>query len=120
MTRKKLTKSERSEQANNEAVRVSLDTKAKIKIILDDANKKKRGRKVKPDDLIQILLPLVTEKHIKILRKQSLSNTDRKLYLFDKYKEVNPNATRDEWEGFQMSSDWMRFLKEHGDFEKAV
>ncbi len=102
------------------SVRLHPPTKDLIDRLLKEANDKAMGRKVKPDELIKLALGLVTDRHLQELKKSSLTNADRKKYLFQKYREKNAEASWDDFEGFTMTSDWPKFLKEHSGFEVAV
>ena len=102
------------------AIRVHSETKLRVESLLKKANNKQIGRKVKPDELIRLALDLVTDKQIDTLKENSLTNLDRKKYLFQKYKENHGNVNWDDFEGFQMTPEWPRFLKMHSTFENLV
>ncbi|MGE4233116.1 MAG: hypothetical protein AB7F43_07285 [Bacteriovoracia bacterium] len=119
-SKEKEAKMENENVTNLISVRLHPPTKDLIDRLLKEANDKAMGRKVKPDELIKLALGLVTDRHLQELKKSSLTNADRKKYLFQKYREKNVEASWDDFEGFTMTSDWPKFLKEHNGFEVAV
>ena len=94
-------------------IRVKKETKQKLEKLLQNANKKQLGRKIKVDELIQLALELVDKPHIEKLQNQSLSNEDRKEKLRQIYVKKVGLISRDEFTGFMMSSDFSRFLEDH-------
>lgn len=67
--------------AKTTALRVSLrvkrETKRRVTAELTKINKKEFGRKVRIDELLGILLPMLTNAHIKSLQDGSMTNADR-------------------------------------------
>jgi hypothetical protein len=108
----KTTKSPAKQVNKLKSIRVQLETQRKAERLLAVANKKKFGRKVKVDQLLNIALDLVTERHLESLQEQSLTNEDRKELLRQKYIETRGNITRDDFTGFMMSTDFVTFLTE--------
>lgn len=98
------TKVTKSKKANsNGAVRVSNETRKILNRLLDKANKKSFGKKIKADALFAISLGLLTDKHIKELQDGSLTNADRLDMAFKEFKKRNSGATRDEFLGSLLS-----------------
>lgn len=108
----KNTKSAAKQVNKLKSIRVQLETQRKAERLLAVANKKRIGRKVKVDQLLNIALNLVTEQHLQSLQEQSLTNEDRKELLRQKYIETRGNISRDEFTGFMMSADFAMFLTE--------
>lgn len=97
------------------SVRLNMDTFKKAISILEAANKKNLGRKIKIDPLLNKALDLVAENHIKELQTQSLTNSDRQEILRKKYSELFGSVTVEEFIGITMTPAYFDFLKEHGD-----
>lgn len=94
-------------------LRIKKETKTISEDILKKANDKKTGKKVKPDDLIHFALGLVTTEHIKTIQKRSITHSDRKAALYQLYIQESGQSTWDDFEGFTMTPDWLKFLKKH-------
>jgi hypothetical protein len=92
------------------SIRISLENQKKAEKILSSANKKKLGRKVKFDQLLSLVLDLVTEEHIKKLQDQSLTNEDRKEILRQKYSELHGPITKDAFVGVMLTKEFSEFL----------
>lgn len=71
-------------QSGASSLRVKAETKKKVFAELAKINKKNFGRKVRPDQLITLLLTFLRPEHIQKLQEESLSNADR---LEMKYRE---------------------------------
>jgi Rps23 Pro-64 3,4-dihydroxylase Tpa1-like proline 4-hydroxylase len=99
----KTTKTAAKQVNKLKSTRVHLETQRKAERLLAVANKKRIGRKVKVDQLLNIALDLVTEGHLKSLQEQSLTNEDRKEILRQKYIEIHGQISHDEFLGFLMS-----------------
>jgi hypothetical protein len=108
----KTTKSATKPANKLKSIRVQLETQRKAERLLAVANKKKFGRKVKVDQLLNIALDLVTDRHLESLQERSLTNEDRKELLRQKYIETRGQISRDEFTGFMMSADFAIFLTE--------
>ena len=80
-------------------VRVSLDTKKRITSLLSRINKERIGKKVKPSELIDHALQLLTETQLKEIGEKSLSNRDRMELLFKQATKSKRNLSRDEFLG---------------------
>src|ERR1700692_4653088 len=91
------------------SIRISLENQKKAERFLALVNKKKVGRTVKIDQVLNIALDLLTDEHVKKLQDQSLSNEDRKELLRQKYIESRGPISRDEFTGFMMSAEFSEF-----------
>lgn len=109
-----------NENKYGKPVRLKQKTLALLDQLIEKANQKEIGQKIKTDDIIFLGLKAVTDRSIKKLQSSSLTNEDKKNYLFQKYLKENPNATIDEFTGFMMSANFQKFLKQHNDFESLV
>ena len=67
------------------SIRVQLETQRKAERLLAVANKKRFGRKIKVDQLLNLALDLVCESQLHSLQELSLTNEDRKEILRQKY-----------------------------------
>ena len=75
-------------------VKVTCDIKRRMRAILRAANRKKEGRDIKEIDLINLLLGLVTNDHIKTLQDASLDNMDR---LNARYRVLTTKTKKQGW-----------------------
>lgn len=107
----KITKSESKVLPTGRSRRISNENEKRIKKLLNLANNKKAGRKVKFDQLIQLALELVTEDHLKKLQDQTLKNEDRQELLRQKYISQRGPISKDEFIGFMMTAEYFEFLK---------
>ena len=100
-------KNQPSEQPIKQAspVRLSFATKKQLDVLLEKANKKSFGKKVKPTDLIELALTLVDDQHLESLKQSSLSNLDRLEMLYDQFSKENPGVTKDEIIGQLLSGE---------------
>ncbi|MBN20959.1 MAG: hypothetical protein CL678_06675 [Bdellovibrionaceae bacterium] len=101
-------------------VRLKMATREMVDRLLVEANNKTKGRRVYPDDIILLALNLVTPEHISELKNASLRGSDIKEILFARYQEEIPGASWDEFERFQMTLEWPKFLKRHSKEFQAV
>lgn len=85
--------------------------------ILEKANKKKFGRKIKFYDVVDLALGLVTESHIETLQRGSMTFANRQEELRQKYIEKRGWISEDGFIGFMMSCDFQDFLREQSNSE---
>lgn len=102
------------------SVRIRLGSKKVAVGLLAEANNKKRGRKIKLDELVELALGLVTSEHLKRLQEDSMTNEDRKEILRQKYIEMRGPISKDEFTGFMMSQDFAGFVAEQGGLTLAA
>ena len=100
-------------KAKHVSLRVQKETQKKIEDILMCANKKEFGRKIRADHVLSLAVELLTEDHLKILQKRSMTNEDRMECLRRKYIEVRGEISRDEFYGFVMNPEFLEFINEH-------
>ncbi len=112
--KEKVIKSGGKKNASYCSVRIRAMAKERAKALLLAANKKKTGRKVKFDELIELALGLVTDEHIRVLQERSLTNEDRFEELRQKYLETRGPISKEEWLGFAMSAEFAQFIAVHG------
>ncbi len=110
----KTTKSKDKSAAKHVSIRVRNSSKKLAAALLEKANDKKFGRKIKLDELFELAVSLVTSDHINLLQGHSMTNEDRKEVLRQKYIEMHGAVTRDEFIGLMMKPEFFDFLKEHG------
>jgi hypothetical protein len=95
------------------SIRINSENQKKIEKLLAVANKKKLGRKIKIDQLLNQALELVAEEQIKTLQNQSLTNEDRKELLREKYSEKYGPTSKDAFIGVMLTKDFSIFLSEN-------
>lgn len=110
MENRKVTKRSKA-QAKKKSIRVSLETSNKADRILDLANEKKAGAKIKLDQVFSLALDLINEIHIEKLKMDSLKNSDRQELLRQKYIEQFGQISKEEFIGFTMTDAYSEFLK---------
>jgi Rps23 Pro-64 3,4-dihydroxylase Tpa1-like proline 4-hydroxylase len=94
------------------SIRIKVSAKKTATSLLNEANLKKQGRKIKLDQLIELAMSLITPEHIKMLQEQSLTNEDRKEILRQKYVSIRGPISKDEFTGFIMTAEFHDFLRE--------
>ena len=63
---------QKGQTKKRKTIRITRDTRDRIRQILFEVNQKKWGRKVKTDDVILLALGLMTEADVEALQKDSL------------------------------------------------
>lgn len=108
------------------SIRLSAETIKKAAPFIEMANRenelsntKKKRRKIKIDQILQIGLELITEDHIKVLQRKCLTNSDRQEILWKKYCEVYGTVSIEEYIGFTQTLAYADFLKEYIDLLKV-
>ncbi|MBX3034507.1 MAG: hypothetical protein KF865_11335 [Bdellovibrionaceae bacterium] len=107
-------------QNKMKSTRLSPETLRKADQVLQMANKKSAGRKIKLDQVLCVALDLVNEEHLKELQSRSLTNSDRREILRKKYSELHGPVTSEEFIGITMTPLFFDFLKEHGHIVSVV
>ena len=102
-------KSQNRQLNHFKTVRVSLETLKKSEKILILANKKKYGRKIKFEALVNLALELLSENHIQKLQESSMTNEDRKEQLRQKYIEKHGPISKDDFTGFMLTKEFFEF-----------
>ena len=100
-------------ELNSCGIRVNPAIKAKLDSILERANNKSRGRKVKAADVIELSLELFSDREIQRLQRSSWTKQDEMETWRTVYTEKRGQISRDEFLGFMMTSEWPGFMKEH-------
>ena len=108
----KMNKSKTKGDAKFVCVRIRASTKERASLLLEAANKKKHGCKIKFEDLVEIAFGLVADEHLKLLQERSLSNEDRKERLREKYIAIHGPISRDAFIGYMMTVEFQNFLNE--------
>jgi len=80
-------------------VRISPATRSILDQLLERANQKELGKRIKSEEIVALSLSLVNDQHIARLQEQSLSNADRLELQFRKYAKENGAISRDEFIG---------------------
>ena len=102
-----------TKQSKSRTIRVSDETSVILDKLLKEANKKKLGSKIFPDQIVAIALGNVSETDVEKMQNDSLSNEDRKEQLRQLYIKKCGKITRDEFTGFMMTPAFFEFLNEH-------
>lgn len=84
---------------NTTPIRIKNQTHRTIRTLLQRANKKPYGRKVKADDIIAKSLALLQPNHIEELQEATLSNADRLDREYKLYCSQNGFIKRDDFIG---------------------
>lgn len=92
-------------QVSTVPVRVKRETKKRLLTELAKVNKKTFGKKVHLDDLVALLLGLLTEQHVMQLQETSLSNADRLEIAYNAYVKAHGAITKDAFLGKLMGGE---------------
>lgn len=95
----KETKISKKYQVNTIPIRVAKNTAKTIKTILQKLNKKSYGKKVKPDDLIQKSISLLSDEHLEEIKQATMSNSDRLELAYQEYCKSHGQISKDEYFG---------------------
>ena len=86
-------------------VRVKKTVKKTINGFLNKVNRKKFGRKVRDEAVIELAVSLLNDSHIKELQEKSLTNKDRLEIKYQEFIKVNGNISKDEFIGYLLSPE---------------
>lgn len=86
-------------QVNTIPIRVTKATAKTIKTLLQKMNKKPYGKNVRPDDLIQKSISLLSDEHLEEIKQASMSNSDRLELAYQEYCKTNGQISKDEFFG---------------------
>lgn len=86
-------------------IRVKRETRKRIATELAKLNKKDYGRRIRPDDLINLALSLVTQAHRDQLQDESLSNADRLDRQWKEYAKKHGAISMDLFLGLLMKGE---------------
>lgn len=95
----KETKISKKYQVNTIPIRVAKNTAKTIKALLQKLNKKSYGKKVKPDDLIQKSISLLSDEHLEEIKQATMSNSDRLELAYQEYCKSHGQISKDEYFG---------------------
>lgn len=95
----KETKVPKKYQVNTIPIRVAKNTAKTIKALLQKVNKKPYGKKVKPDDLIQKSISLLSDDHLEEIKQSTMSNSDRLELAYQAYCKTHGEISKDEYFG---------------------
>jgi hypothetical protein len=116
----KTIKSEDKVSSKAKSIRISFENQKRAIKILASANKKKIGRKIKFDQVLEIALGLLTDDHIALIQDRSLTSENKKELLRQKYiVEVGP-ITKDEFTGFMMTDEFAAFRRGQFQAQKSA
>lgn len=102
----------KTNKLHSTSVRINKKNGQIVNSILQSVNKKKFGRKIKMDDLLEIILGKITDDDIKSLQKKSIRPDERKEMMRQKYIQVHGAISKAKFTEFMMSIDYISFLKE--------
>ena len=95
-----------------QSVRIRSGSKMKATALLSVINKKKFGRKVRLDEVIELSLGLISDEHITVLQENSMSHADRAEKLRLLYIQRNGPISPDNFIGFVLSAEFQDFMRE--------
>ena len=87
------------------SLRVKPETRKRLLVELSKVNKKTFGRKVRTDQLLNLLLTLLEPKHIQKLQDESLSNTDRIEMKYREHVKQFGAISKDEYLGLLLGPE---------------
>lgn len=97
-------KTSKKYQVNTTPIRVTKNTAKAIKALLQKVNKKPYGKKVKPDDLIQKSISLLSDEHLEEIKQATMSNSDRLEVAYQEYCKANGVISKDEYFGLLLKA----------------
>lgn len=112
-TKTEITKTKTKNSQKSKSKRAPKSFKIIAKELLDEANKKSFGRKIKAYEILSLGISLIRPEHIKMLQEQSLTNEDRQELLRQKYIKLNGPISKRDYVGFTMTPEYLEFLKVH-------
>lgn len=92
-------------QVNTIAIRVSKTTAKAIKLLLQKLNKKSYGKRVRPDDLIQKAISLLSDDHLEEIKQSTLTNSDRLEIAYQEYCKTHGQISKDEYFGLLLKTN---------------
>lgn len=87
------------------SLRVKPETRKRLFGELAKVNKKNYGRKVRPDQLLNLLLSLLKPEHIQLLQSESLSNADRLEMRYKEHTKKFGPVSKDEFLGLLLTTE---------------
>ncbi len=87
------------------SLRVKPETRKRVLAELAKVNKKTFGRKVRVDQVLNLLLTLLKPEHIKTLQEESLSNADRIEINYREHIKRHGPISKDEFLGLLLSAE---------------
>lgn len=98
------------------SLRVKPETRKRLLAELAKANKKSFGRRVRADQLLNLLLTLLRPEHIQKLQDESLSNADRIEMMYREHVKRHGTISKDEFLGRFISGDAAKTNSENAAF----
>lgn len=93
----------------NTVLRLNKSTAESLRRLVEKANKKEYGKRIRADQIVNTALALVRPEHLIDLQQSSMSNADRIEALFKVQVEKKKSLTKDEFYGLllagKLSSD---------------
>lgn len=87
------------------SLRVKTETRKRFLVELAKANKKSFGRRVRADQLLNLLLTLLRPEHVQKLQEESLSNADRLEMMYREHVKRHGATSKDEFLGRLLGPD---------------
>jgi len=94
-----------AKKANAASLRVKAETRKRIVAELAKVNRKSFGRRVRVDQLLNMLLSLVKAEHIQKLQEDSLSNSDRLEMKYREHIKKHGAVSKDEFLGLLLGAE---------------
>ena len=92
-------------------VRISNKTKEKVETFMASINNKSYGKKVPYDQLISLALTFITDEHVTLLQKQSMTSDDKEKYIFEQLKKEQNKVTWSEYKSLLLKGELTKFIK---------
>jgi hypothetical protein len=101
------------------SLRVKPETRKRVLSELAKMNKKSFGRKVRADQLLDLLLTLIKPEHIQKLQNESLSNSDRIEMKYREHVKLHGAISKDEFLGILLSKEGAKSEVKNGAFPEG-
>lgn len=94
------------------SIRIPLALKNSAKKLREESNnQKKKGRKIRLDEIFALGVSLITKDDLKALQDKTLTHKDRLDLLRQKYVEMYGPISEDDFFGFTMTPQFQDFIK---------
>lgn len=91
-------------QINTTPIRVTKATAKTIKSMIQKMNKKTYGKKIRPDDLIQKSISLLSDEHLEEIKQSTMTNSDRLEIAYQEHCKAHGQVTKDEYFGLLLKA----------------
>lgn len=108
----KVTKKSSKAATTYVSIRVPLVLKNSAKKLREESNsQKKKGRKIRLDEILSLGVSLITTNDLKALQERTLTHKDRLDLLRQRYIDIHGPISEDDFIGFTMTPQFQEFVR---------